>query len=139
MLKKIKGTHFQQFLKPILAIFSGRMQERLLKLLCQIRPFHGIEQIISELPSSYLTRDMIALFQSAVKEYSQSRSSIHLQLAIEKLAKENELQSQREKESVFHRFTSSDLCSLCRDALLNESITFQNNQAVHTRCLRKQL
>jgi hypothetical protein len=114
------------------------MQERLLKLLCQIRPFHGIEQIISELPSSYLTRDMIALFQSAVKEYSQSKSSIYLRLAIEKLAKENEIQSQRTKEAVSYRFGSNDLCTLCRDALASESITFQNNQAVHTRCLRKQ-
>jgi hypothetical protein len=114
------------------------MQERLLRLLCQIRPFQGIEQIISELPSSYLTRDMIALFQSAVKEYSQSKSSIHLRLAIEKLAKENELQRQREKEATFVRFGSTDLCSLCRDVLGAEGITFQNNNAVHTRCLRKQ-
>lgn len=115
------------------------MQERLLRLLCQIRPFHGIEQIISDLPSSYLTRDMITLFQSAVNEYSQRKSSVHLQVAIDKLVKENQLQSQRKKEAMFLRIDSSDLCDLCRLALEKESIAFVNNKAVHSRCLRKQL
>jgi hypothetical protein len=113
------------------------MQERFLRLLCQIQPFSGIENIIADLPDSYMTRDMITLFQNAIKEYRQHRSYLDLRLSIDKLIRDNEIENQLKKQSNSVRYDSTDKCDLCQEQLKNENISFVQNKVVHSRCLRK--
>jgi hypothetical protein len=111
--------------------------ERFAQLLRHVKPFLGIEEIIADLPSKFMTPNMVALLQNAVEEYDHSRANLHLRTAIGNIAKENTVEKQKKAQSICARFSFGDKCNVCKNALNTENISFLHNNPVHSRCLRK--